>query len=99
MWPHPASVADIPCAWHSGQRWRADAPTQCIGTGWQTGFEPVAIKMLPDDASGVQERENMWKVQHAMQQQPGPHHVAELLNSFNHRDSSEDDSTILLVTR
>ena len=86
------------CVVYSGQRWQEDAP-QSIGTGWDTGFEPVAIKMVPDDASGVQERETMWKVQRAMQQLTGPHHVLELLESFTHPDSHSGSSTIFLVSK
>ena len=66
--------------------------------GWTQEWEPVAIKITQDSSLVKQELASLQMVQQALKQQPGPHHVIQLLDSYVVAQPS-GISTRYIVTR
>ena len=68
-------------------------------TGWDTGYLPLAVKVVKDNADGRRELNNLKKVKQAMQQTPGPWHVARLEDAIPFFDEDLKQHNLYIAMR
>ncbi len=83
----------------SGQRWLGNNPPNPLRTGWTTGWEPVAIKIVQHGVPAQRELAALQEVRLAMSHAPGPHHVIELLGSYIQPAGTSQMPCMYTVTR
>ncbi|KAL0037372.1 hypothetical protein WJX79_004411 [Trebouxia sp. C0005] len=84
---------------HFGQRWVGWGSPGSPQLGWPEGWEPVAIKIVPNSDHAQREVAALQRVQQALEQLHGSRHVIQHLESHIHTTRPTGASQMYIVTR
>lgn len=78
--------------------WAGKGSPRSSARGWESGFEPVAMKRITCCPAADKERNALRKVKQQMKGMRGPHHVTELIEALTETTADGQDE-MLLFTR
>ena len=87
------------CLLPSGQKLVGPQPKLDASAGWGSAYVPLAVKVVRDNAEGQRERDNLEKMKKAMQQTPGPWHIALYEDAFPFFDEGSQQHNLYIATR